>query len=97
MTLQKPERRKMENSIHPLESGIQYVGLKNITASFEDFDPWIPEGIRQILHPPANEVVVDHHFGHVLFQQLVNCMGSYQAATTDDNEAFVFNIHDHSF
>jgi hypothetical protein len=24
-------------------------------------------------------------------------MGSYQAATTDDNEAFVFNIHDHSF
>ncbi len=87
----------MENTIHPLESCIQYVRLKNITAGFEYFDPWVPERFGQILHPAANEVVVDYDLGHVFFQEPVNSMRPDQATAADDNETFVFNIHDHSF
>ena len=93
MALQKPESGKMEDPIDPLESGIQYIRLENIAPSFEYFHSWIPKGIRQIFHPAPNEIVVDHYFGHVFSQEPVNGVRTDQAATTDNNKAFILNIH----
>jgi hypothetical protein len=41
VTLQKPKCRKMENSIGPLQTGVQDIGLRNIAACLKNLDAGI--------------------------------------------------------
>ena len=69
------------------------VGLSDVAAWLVDLHSWIPQGTRKVLVGAAYEVVVDHDFPAVLFDQQVDCVGANQSGATDHDNLFSFQIH----